>query len=95
MKHMTQTQKVIHHLIERGSISPLEAQSNNNIQRLAADIVGKQAVEAFESAGEYYDFRCPITGEYKVGDNWADTHQPEAKTQPTASDFGNLQRRQV
>jgi hypothetical protein len=31
MKHMTQTQKVIHHLIERGSISPLEAQSNNNI----------------------------------------------------------------
>ena len=39
-----------------------------------ADIVGKQAVEAFEAAGEYYDFRCPITGEYKVGDNWADTH---------------------
>ena len=39
-----------------------------------AEIVGTQAVKAFEAAGEYYDFRCPITGEYKVGKNWAETH---------------------
>jgi len=39
-----------------------------------ADIVGQEAVKAFEQAGEYYDFRCPITGEYKVGQNWAETH---------------------
>ena len=38
-----------------------------------ADIVGQEAVKAFEQAGEYYDFRCPITGEYKVGQNWAET----------------------
>jgi len=39
-----------------------------------ATIVGQQAVSAFEEAGTYYDFRCPITGEFKVGQTWADTH---------------------
>ena len=38
MKRMTQTQKVISHLIDHGSITPLEAQSNYNIWRLAAVI---------------------------------------------------------
>ena len=33
---MTQKQTVIKHLIQYGSISPLEAQSNYNILRLAA-----------------------------------------------------------
>ena len=39
-----------------------------------ADDVGKEAVKSFQLAGEYFKFRCPITGEYKVGSNWADTH---------------------
>jgi len=39
-----------------------------------ADHVGKQAVKSFQLAGEHFKFRVPITGEYKVGDNWADTH---------------------
>lgn len=39
-----------------------------------ADVVGQEAVKSFQQAGEYYNFRCPITGEYKVGSNWADTH---------------------
>jgi DNA polymerase I len=39
-----------------------------------ADEVGRAAVESFQRAGDYYKFKCPITGEYKVGNNWADTH---------------------
>lgn len=39
-----------------------------------ADVIGQEAVKSFQQAGEYYNFRCPITGEYKVGSNWADTH---------------------
>jgi DNA polymerase I-like protein with 3'-5' exonuclease and polymerase domains len=39
-----------------------------------ADYVGKQAVKSFQQAGEHFKFRVPITGEYKVGNNWADTH---------------------
>jgi hypothetical protein len=25
-------------------------------------------------AGEFFAFRCPIDGEFKVGGNWAETH---------------------
>lgn len=40
----------------------------------AADMVGQLQVEAFRLAGEHYNFRIPIDGEYKVGNNWAETH---------------------
>lgn len=39
-----------------------------------ADRVGKMAVEAIVKTGEYFNFRVPITGEYKVGKNWAECH---------------------
>lgn len=32
------------------------------------------AVEAIRKAGEYFNFRCPLDGEAKVGTNWAETH---------------------
>ena len=32
------------------------------------------AVEAIRKAGEYFNFRCPLDGEAKVGDSWYDTH---------------------
>lgn len=39
-----------------------------------ADEVGQLAVRSFGMAGEEFQFRIPITGEYKVGTNWAETH---------------------
>jgi len=39
-----------------------------------ADDIGSEAVKSFQLAGEHFNFRCPITGEYKVGNHWADTH---------------------
>lgn len=36
--------------------------------------VGKIAVQAFNKAGEFFNFRIPLDGEYKVGHNWAETH---------------------
>ena len=39
-----------------------------------ADAYGKLAVECLEAAGAFYNLNCPLTGEYKVGDSWADTH---------------------
>ena len=39
-----------------------------------ADFVGELAVGCIEKAGEYYNLRCPLTGEYKIGDNWSETH---------------------
>tara|TARA_B100001250_G_scaffold121601_2_gene103197 strand:- start:33 stop:1763 length:1731 start_codon:yes stop_codon:yes gene_type:complete len=39
-----------------------------------SDFVGKLAVECIIKAGEHYNLRCPMDGEYKVGRNWSETH---------------------
>ena len=39
-----------------------------------ADDVGQIAVQSFRKAGEFFNFRCPIDGEYKIGANWSETH---------------------
>lgn len=36
--------------------------------------IGNLCVKAIERAGEYYKLRVPLTGEYKLGKNWAETH---------------------
>lgn len=36
--------------------------------------VGEIAVNAIRKAGDYFKFRCPLDGEYKVGANWKETH---------------------
>lgn len=39
-----------------------------------AEHLGQLFVQAIELAGRYYEFRCPTTGEYKIGNNWKETH---------------------
>tara|TARA_R100001377_G_scaffold76587_1_gene53552 strand:- start:360 stop:2105 length:1746 start_codon:yes stop_codon:yes gene_type:complete len=39
-----------------------------------AERVGKIAVLCIERAGKFFNMRCPLTGEYKIGDNWNETH---------------------
>ena len=39
-----------------------------------ADKVGYLMVESIKAAGIAFDLKCPLDGEYKVGNNWADTH---------------------
>jgi len=36
--------------------------------------VGSLAVDSIIEAGKYYNLRCPLDGEYKIGDNWSETH---------------------
>jgi len=38
------------------------------------DDIGKTAVRAIELSGNWYGLRLPLTGEYKIGRNWAETH---------------------
>lgn len=39
-----------------------------------AEVVGRTAVGSIGNAGSYFKFPCPLTGEYAIGNNWADTH---------------------
>lgn len=46
----------------------LEVKSNQ------AEEVGKLAVWSIEEAGRQLSLKCPVTGEYRVGRNWKETH---------------------
>lgn len=39
-----------------------------------ADAIGNICIDAIKKAGEDFSFRLPLTGEYGVGNTWADTH---------------------
>jgi DNA polymerase-1 len=39
-----------------------------------ADKVGWLMVESIKAAGIALDLKCPLDGEYKIGNNWAETH---------------------
>jgi hypothetical protein len=32
------------------------------------------AVNAITEAGKFLNLKCPLKGEYKIGNNWAETH---------------------
>jgi DNA polymerase I len=44
------------------------------VPEAVAEQVGKFGVLAIEQAGKDFEMRCPLTGEYKVGKNWKETH---------------------
>lgn len=37
-------------------------------------IVGEAMVQSIVEAGEHFNLRCPLAGEYKIGKNWRETH---------------------
>jgi|TARA_R110002096_G_scaffold274293_4_gene468107 DNA polymerase I-like protein with 3'-5' exonuclease and polymerase domains len=39
-----------------------------------AEQVGILMVESIKAAGISFDMKCPLDGDYKIGNNWADTH---------------------
>ena len=39
-----------------------------------AQRVGELAVDSIKKAGVLLELRCPLDGEYKIGDNWCQTH---------------------
>ena len=39
-----------------------------------ASFYGEMAVQSIQEAGTQLGFKCPLTGEYKIGNNWKETH---------------------
>jgi len=44
------------------------------VKESQADTLGQLGVEAIIKAGEELELFCPLDGEYKIGDNWSETH---------------------
>jgi hypothetical protein len=44
------------------------------VKESQADCVGRLGVESIEKVTEQFNMRCNLTGEYKVGGNWSETH---------------------
>ena len=34
----------------------------------------KLAIDCFRKSGEYFNLKCPMTGEAREGKNWMETH---------------------
>jgi len=62
----------------RGKCYSLVAHVHDEIQAECrpelAEVVGKTFTEAIAQAGREWNFRCDLTGEFKVGKTWAETH---------------------
>ena len=44
------------------------------VKESQAECVGVIGVESIEEASRYFKMRCPLTGEYKIGNTWYETH---------------------
>jgi DNA polymerase-1 len=44
------------------------------VKKEQAKLFGELGVTAIKEAGDYYNMRCPLDGEYKIGGNWSETH---------------------
>jgi DNA polymerase-1 len=44
------------------------------VEEARAEEAGKLGVLAIEKAGKVLNMRCPLGGEYKVGNSWKETH---------------------
>ena len=39
-----------------------------------AEDLGRLQVQSIRDTGDYFNLNCPLDGEYKIGNNWAETH---------------------
>jgi DNA polymerase I-like protein with 3'-5' exonuclease and polymerase domains len=70
---------IAHERLHRQAISwRLVAQVHDEIQAecssLMAEHVGQRLVRGIVEAGKYYNMRCPLAAEAKIGTSWAETH---------------------
>ena len=55
-------------------IGNIHDEIQTEVQATEADVFGRLATSCIEAAGTHFKLNCPLAGEYKVGDTWADTH---------------------
>ena len=62
------------HNLDFKFVGNIHDEMQTEVRKEHAEKFGKLAVYAIEKAGQDLGLRCPVTGEYKIGSSWAETH---------------------
>lgn len=57
-----------------GFVANIHDEFQLEVKAEEAEEAGEVCKKAIQLAGEHFKFRCPLDGDYGVGDNWAETH---------------------
>ena len=60
--------------IDYNFIGNIHDEIQTEVRAGKADVFGRLATSCMQAAGTHYNLNCPLAGDYKVGDTWADTH---------------------
>ena len=60
--------------IDYNFVGNIHDEIQTEVRQEMAQQYGTLAVESIEETGRFFELNCPLTGEYKIGDNWAETH---------------------
>ena len=55
-------------------IGNIHDEIQTEVRQEKAEVFGRLAVSCIQAAGNHFNLNCPLTGDYKVGNTWADTH---------------------
>jgi DNA polymerase-1 len=55
-------------------VGSIHDEGQHDVRNEDADEAGRTCVKAISDAGEYLGFHVPLTGQFKVGANWAECH---------------------
>jgi DNA polymerase I-like protein with 3'-5' exonuclease and polymerase domains len=60
--------------IDFNIIGNIHDEIQTEVRQEKAEVFGRLATSCVEAAGLFYKLNCPLAGDYKVGNSWADTH---------------------
>jgi DNA polymerase I-like protein with 3'-5' exonuclease and polymerase domains len=60
--------------IDYNFIGNIHDEIQTEVREEKSEVFGRLATSCVEAAGIHYKLNCPLAGEFKVGNSWADTH---------------------
>jgi len=67
-------QYIIEHKLDAHFVANIHDEWQIEVAKKDSKKVGELGVVAIKNAGLSFDMKCPLDGEYHIGDNWSETH---------------------
>ena len=65
---------IIQNSIDAKFVANIHDEWQIQVKETQSETLGKLGVQSIQEAGEHFNMRCPLSGEYKIGENWSETH---------------------